>query len=52
MARLFMTNYETSVGIPLGNLSSQWYDLIYLDDLDRFIKGKKLQIKRVYKVYG
>lgn len=44
MARLFMTNYETSVGIPLGNLSSQWYALIYLDDLDRFIK-EKLQIK-------
>lgn len=44
MARLFMTNYETSVGIPLGILSSQWYALIYLDDLDRFIK-EKLQIK-------
>ena len=44
MARLFMTNYETSVGIPLGNLSSQWYALIYLDDLDRVIK-EKLQIK-------
>lgn len=44
MARLFMTNYETSVGIPLGNLSSQLYALIYLDDLDRFIK-EKLQIK-------
>lgn len=44
MARLFMTNYETSVGIPLGNLSSQWCALIYLDDLDRFIK-EKLQIK-------
>lgn len=46
MARLFMTNYETSVGIPLGNLSSQWYALIYLDDLDRFIK-EKLQIKGI-----
>lgn len=44
MAKLFMTNCETSVGIPLGNLSSQWYALIYLDDLDRFIK-EKLHIK-------
>ena len=38
MAKIFMSNYDTSVGIPLGNLSSQWYALIYLDDLDRFIK--------------
>lgn len=44
MAKLFMSNYDTSVGLPLGNLSSQWYALIYLDDLDRFIK-EKLHIK-------
>ncbi len=44
MAKIFMANYDTSVGIPLGNLSSQWYALIYLDDLDRFIK-EKLHIK-------
>lgn len=37
MAKIFMSNYDTSVGIPLCNLSSQWYALIYLD---RFIKEK------------
>ena len=31
-------------GLPLGNQSSQWFALLYLDELDRFIK-EKLQIK-------
>jgi hypothetical protein len=31
------------VGLPLGNQTSQWFALYYLDSLDRFIK-EKLQI--------
>jgi len=31
-------------GLPIGNQTSQWFALIYLDDLDRFIK-EKLRIK-------
>jgi len=32
------------VGIPLGNHTSQWFAVLYLDDLDRFIK-EKLRVK-------
>lgn len=31
-------------GLPLGNLTSQWFALLYLDEVDRFIK-EKLRIK-------
>ncbi len=31
-------------GIPLGNQTSQWFAIYYLDSLDRFIK-EKLKIK-------
>lgn len=34
----------TDVGLPLGNLSSQWFALLYLNGLDRFIK-EKLKVK-------
>lgn len=44
LAKIFMFNNDMPCGIPLGNLSSQWYALIYLDDLDRLIK-EKLHIK-------
>jgi len=35
---------ENSVGIPLGNQTSQWFALLYLDPLDRLVK-EKLRIK-------
>lgn len=33
-----------SIGLPLGNQSSQWFALLYLNKVDHFIK-EKLQIK-------
>lgn len=45
----FIDSYETEdrpgKGIPLGNQSSQWFAIYYLDKLDRFVK-EKLRIKR------
>lgn len=35
---------EANIGLPLGNQSSQWFALLYLNVVDRFIK-EKLQIK-------
>ena len=35
---------STTVGIPLGNQSSQWFALLYLSSLDRLIK-EKLKIR-------
>jgi len=32
---------ENGVGIPLGNQSSQWFALLYLDPLDRLVKEKQ-----------
>jgi len=44
----FIDNHHTEgkpgVGIPLGNQSSQWFALYYLDEVDRFIK-EKLQVR-------
>lgn len=37
-------NKETGVGLPIGNQSSQWFGLYYLDEIDRLIK-EKLRIK-------
>ncbi|MCL2540032.1 MAG: reverse transcriptase/maturase family protein [Firmicutes bacterium] len=37
-------NAETGVGLPLGNQTSQWFALLYLNGLDHFIK-EKLRIK-------
>jgi retron-type reverse transcriptase len=33
-------NADTGKGLPLGNQSSQWFALYYLDSLDRLIKEK------------
>jgi hypothetical protein len=43
---LIIDSYETSQGkgLPLGNQSSQWFALYYLDGFDRVIK-EKLRIK-------
>jgi len=38
------SNFETGVGLPLGNQTSQWFALLYLDEIDRLIK-EKLKIK-------
>lgn len=35
---------NASIGLPLGNQSSQWFALYYLNKIDRYIK-EKLQIK-------
>ncbi len=44
----FIDSYHTpdqiGTGIPLGNQSSQWFGLYYLDPLDRLIK-EKFQVK-------
>lgn len=37
-------NSEIGKGLPLGNQTSQWFALLYLDEVDRFIK-EKLAIK-------
>lgn len=37
-------NAETGKGLPMGNQSSQWFALYYLDRIDRIIK-EKYQIK-------
>ena len=37
-------NKESGVGLPIGNQSSQWFGLFYLDEIDRLIK-EKLRIK-------
>jgi RNA-directed DNA polymerase len=34
------TPFERRVGIPIGNLTSQFFANLYLDDLDHFIKQK------------
>lgn len=41
-----INSYETSIGkgLPLGNQTSQWFAIYYLDGLDRLIK-EKLHIK-------
>lgn len=33
-------NKETGVGLPIGNQTSQWFGLYYLDEIDRLIKEK------------
>lgn len=35
---------ETGVGLPIGNQTSQWFGLYYLNEIDRLIK-EKLRIK-------
>jgi len=41
---LFTEDDSSSVGIPIGNLLSQLYSLIYLNELDHFVK-RELKIK-------
>lgn len=37
-------NFESGVGLPIGNQTSQWFGLFYLNPIDRLIK-EKLGIK-------
>lgn len=41
---IYSKHKEEGKGLPIGNQTSQWFGLLYLDDLDRLIK-EKLQIK-------
>ncbi len=41
---LIIDSTEGEVGIPIGNQTSQWFAVLYLSDLDHFIK-EKLGIK-------
>lgn len=37
-------NFDSNIGLPIGNQTSQWFALFYLNGLDHFIK-EKLKIK-------
>ncbi len=41
----FKSKYYKNKGIPIGNLTSQIFSNIYLNELDRFIKHE-LKVKR------
>lgn len=41
---MLFAQYESPIGIPIGNLLSQLYALIYLNPLDQFIK-RELKVK-------
>jgi len=41
---LIINNFEENCGMPLGNLTSQFFANVYLNELDRFVKHK-LKIK-------
>ena len=34
-------NQEKGVGLPIGNQTSQWFGLYYLDEIDRLIEDKQ-----------
>lgn len=36
----FHTENRPGTGLPMGNISSQWFALLYLDPLDRLVKEK------------
>ncbi|MDO5139354.1 MAG: reverse transcriptase/maturase family protein [Oscillospiraceae bacterium] len=46
LCEMIIDSYETSLGkgLPLGNQSSQWFALLYLDGLDRLCK-ERLRLK-------
>jgi retron-type reverse transcriptase len=41
---LIINNFEENCGMPLGNLTSQFFANVYLNELDRFVKHK-LKVK-------
>jgi len=44
LIRLIINNFKDKRGMPLGNLTSQFFANVYLNELDQFIKHK-LKIK-------
>jgi len=38
LIRLILDNFEGSKGMPLGNLTSQFFANVYLNELDKFVK--------------
>lgn len=42
--KLVKEQLDTNIGLPLGNQSSQWFALLYLNSLDHYIK-EKLRVK-------
>ena len=38
--RIWEYHADTGKGLPMGNQSSQWFALYYLDGIDRIIKEK------------
>lgn len=41
---LIIRSHDQTCGVPLGNQTSQWFALLYLNEIDRLIK-EKLQVK-------
>lgn len=37
---MVIKSHDSGCGVPLGNQTSQWFALLYLNDLDRFVKEK------------
>ena len=44
LIKLILNNFEKSKGMPLGNLTSQFFANVYLNELDQFVKHK-LRVK-------
>ncbi|MBS3084318.1 hypothetical protein J4411_00185 [Candidatus Pacearchaeota archaeon] len=44
LIKIILNNFDGGKGMPLGNMTSQFFANLYLDDLDQFIK-RKLRIK-------
>jgi len=40
LIKLILNNFEKSKGIPLGNLTSQFFANVYLNELNQFVKNK------------
>jgi len=40
LIKLILNNFEKSKGMPLGNLTSQFFANVYLNELDQFVKHK------------
>jgi retron-type reverse transcriptase len=51
LIELILKNHYSEIGMPLGNLTSQFFANIYLNELDYFIKHK-LKIKYYIKYVG
>ena len=43
--------FELGRGIPMGNQTSQWFFLFYLDELDRLVKEKLQKLRGLKSAY-